>query len=358
MPINIRHIRLHNQHLLASKFKDPVEVVKSLVAVQAQDYYGAKWALAQRTVASSDDDVEKAFADGRILRLHIMRPTWHFVAREDIRWLLQLTAPRINAVSAHAYRQKGLDQSIFKRTHRALTKALRGGRELTRAELRLVLERAGIDPGDSICLGYIMIRAELDGVVCSGARRGNQFTYALLDERAPKSRMLEPDEALAELTERYFLTRGPATVKDFVWWSGLTVGQAKRGLDLVDRSLKNDLVETKIYFSGSKTTKPPDLAKRAHLLPAYDEYFISYKDRSAGMHPKFNQKTTASKLIFDAPLVIEGVVVGGWNRVVESKVVRINLKPFYQLNRAERNSVMQAVDRFAKFLGKDVSVNW
>ena len=359
MPINISNLRLHNQHLLKPTLKDPVAVLRSLVAIQAQDYYGAKWGLAQRTIRSCDSDIEDAFTAGHILRLHVMRPTWHFVTADDIRWLVRLSAPRVNTISSHYYRKAELDDATFKRTNRALTKALEGGRHLTRTELQDAIKRAGVEPGDSMRLGYIMIRAELDGIVCSGPRRGKQFTYALLAERAPLARQLETDAALAELTERYFTTRGPATAQDFVWWSGLTVSQAKRGLGIVGKRLRSEVIDGSTFsFSATPTNMVRRKTVRAYLLPTYDEYYIAYKDRSAGIHSDFDQKTIASKLVFDAPVVVNGKAVGGWNRTSNQSTVTVHVRPFVQLSKSERNAVNVAARSYAAFLEKDLKIEW
>jgi len=355
---SMRYLRLQHQHLMGSKLDDPAEVVRSLVAVQAQDYYGAKWALAQRTTGSKDAEVEKAINDGRILRLHVMRPTWHFVGPEDIRWLVKLTAPRVNAASRSYYRKAELDDALFKRTNRILTKALLGGKHLTRAELRVAMKRAGIEPGDSTRLGYIMHRAELDGVVCNGARRGNQFTYALLDERVPKSRVLDMDEALGELVTRYFTTRGPATVQDFVWWSGLTITQAKSGIQIAGPALKSEVIENATYMSSSNTRRETGLIRQAHLLPAYDEYFIAYKDRSVGIHPNFHKKGIAEKVLFDSPLMLDGQVVGGWKRLFGKNVVTITLRPFVSVSKRDRALIVLAAEKYAEFLELETRIQW
>ena len=355
--MTIRHRRLQNQHLARPKLKDPVDNLRSLVAVQGQDYYRAKWALAQRTTGCTDAQVEDAFTEGRILRLHVMRPTWHFVAPEDLRWLVELTAPRVNVASSHAFRVTELDAATLKRTNKAITKALQGGKHLTRIELRDAIKRAGVEPGNSIRLGYIMIRAELDLVVCSGARRGNQFTYALVNERVLRSRSLAPDEALAELTSRYFTTRGPATLSDFVWWSGLTMAQAKRGIEIAGADFRSEVIDD-ISFSSNSQPRKSSTSSGVHLLPAYDEYFIAYRDRSAGMHPKFKQQVTSSKLIFDAPVVIDGMVVGGWKRIIRGDLVRLQIKPFVAFTKSERAAVNSAAEKFASFLQCELQLEW
>ena len=357
MPI-IRHDRLVNQQLATPSLKDPVAVLKSLLAVQGQDYPGAKWALGQRTVDSTDDDIEQSFTDGRILRLHVMRPTWHFVTPEDIRWLVELTAPRINAVSSHYYRKAGLDEEIFRRSNAAIIKTLQGGQQKTRSELREAVAKARVDPGDSMRFGYIMHRAELDGVVCSGGRKGNQFTYALVADRAPHAKRLERDEALSELALSYFTSRGPATLQDYVWWSGLTVADAKRGIEISGRRLKNVSIEGRTYWLGAsagKTAKRP--SRRIHLLPAFDEYFIAYKDRSASVHAKIGRNDTSS-FIFQSPIVVDGQVVGSWKRVLDQKFVRIQLKLLVSLPRVDKAALINAAEHYANFLKKEPLVEF
>lgn len=218
--LDIAHHRLHNQKLLQTTFTKPSQVVAYLGAVQAQDYAGAKWALAQRVKSIiTDAEIDQTFADGAILRTHLMRPTWHFVAPADIRWMLMLTAPRVHAVSAFMYRQLELDKTIIKKSYAVLEKTLRGNKQLTRTELGAAFKKAGII-AEGMRLGYFMMSAELDGIICSGARKGKQFTYTLLEERVPPAKALKREEALVELVRRYFASRGPATLHDFIWWSG------------------------------------------------------------------------------------------------------------------------------------------
>jgi len=188
--MDLARLRLYNQRLSATDVRNPEDVVRWLGAVQAQDYGGAKWAVGQRTQTATDSMVEQEFAEGKILRTHILRPTWHFVAPEDIRWMLKLTSPRVHAANAYMYRRLELDGAIFRRSHAALEKALQGGKQLTRSELASLLRKPGI-PAEGLRLTYLMMRAELDGVICSGARRGKQFTYALLEERVPPVKALK-----------------------------------------------------------------------------------------------------------------------------------------------------------------------
>jgi hypothetical protein len=247
--------RLHSQHLLGSRFKRPEEVVSWFGAVQSQDYAAAKWALAQRLENPMDIEIEKAFANGAILRTHLMRPTWHFVSPLDIRWILELTASRVKAVLATPFRKAGLDVETLSRSRVALEQALEGGRSLTRAELRTAFERAGI-PGLDQRFPYLLTQAELDGLICSGPRKGKQFTYALLAERAPQARTLERGEAVAELAKRYFTSHGPATLQDFAWWSGRTIADARVGLEANPSPLHPEVIAGKTYWLAGQL--PPD----------------------------------------------------------------------------------------------------
>jgi hypothetical protein len=246
--LKIAYQRLNNQLITHQKFEKADDVVNWLCAVQAQDYAAAKWALGLRVHNSTDTFIEQAFNNGTILRTHILRPTWHFVSPADIRWMLALTAPRVIATCAYYYRTLGLDDTVFDQCNRAMAKALQGGKHLTRAELASVLQQVGIATDNLQRLGQIIMRAELDGIICSGARRGKQFTYALLDERASQARILDREESLAELAGRYFMSHGPATQQDFVWWSGLTVADAKAGLGTITSQLMHEVIDSQTYW--------------------------------------------------------------------------------------------------------------
>ena len=338
--------RLDNHKLSSSEFKKPVDVVRWLGAVQAQDFNGAKWALALRMRAATDAAVQEAFNDGQILRTHLMRPTWHFVAPEDIRWLLQLTAPRINVRCGSAYRRYELDNATLKRSNKTLTKALQGGKYLIRSALKKVLNRAGIAADDTVRMAHILLRAELDGVVCSGPRVGKQFTYALLEERTPATSSLTRDEALARLTQRYFTSHGPATLQDFIWWSGLTTADARHGVDLVDRHLRQELIDEKVYLSPRAVKARAKPTHSAHLLPAYDEYTVAYKDRQT-IFPQNNGNPSITTWGLLGPIVIlDGRVVGTWKRTNDKLALNIS----QDLKESERSAIAQAADRYTAFL--------
>lgn len=227
---DILRMRLYNQQLVQTKFQSPAELVSWLGAVQSQDYGGAKWALAQRLENTSEESIESTYTNGDIIRTHVMRPTWHFVSPKDLRWMLQLTAPRIRRLMNYYDKQLDIDAAEHKKCNEVIEKTL-AGKQLTREELSNALIANNIKAKGQR-LGHIVMHAELDQLICSGPRRGKQFTYMLLEERVPKAKDMDEDEALTELSFRYFRSHGPAQVKDFVWWSGLTTEQAKRGLEL------------------------------------------------------------------------------------------------------------------------------
>ena len=355
--LDIAHQRLGNQHIARATFKKPGDVVAWLGAVQAQDYAGAKWALGLRLQGATDGGIDRAFADGSILRTHLMRPTWHFVAPADIRWLLALTAPRVHVANASMYRKLELDGALFKRSDAALVKALRGGRQLTRDELRGVLENAGIAADDGIRLAYLMMHAELEGLVCSGARRGNQFTYALLDERAPNARTLRREEALVELAGRYFMSRGPATVQDFAKWSGLTLAEARAGLEAVKARLRQEVVDGRTYWLPASKSSAKVPSPAAWLLSIYDEYISGYKDRSALGTARVGARLVALGNALAYIIVIDSQIVGTWKRTHGKEGVTIETNLFSRLTAAENRALAVAAQRYSDFLQRPVSLS-
>ena len=342
-PVEVARQRLANQRLVGDQLQSATDVVATLGAIQAQDYAAAKWAIAQRAQNLLDRDIDAALTDGSIIRTHVLRPTWHFVAPADIRWMLALTGPRINAGMAFRSRWLELDETAFRRSERALRRALQGNVSLTRGELSKVLARARVPVVGEQRLGHLLMRAELDGVVCSGQRRGKQFTYALMDDRVPSVPSIDRSEALSKLARIYFTTRGPATAEDFAWWSGLTLSDARKAAESV----------------GSIVEKPMDLdGPVAHLLPNFDEYFVAYKDRSAPL-----QRLNKSSVTVDAPsllgnvVIVDGQLVGRWKRTFEKERIVIEINLLTRVTRAERDRIATAAKKYGEFLGSSVDLS-
>ena len=343
-----------NQHLVGKPFKTVVEVVRWFGAMQAQEYAAAKWAIGQRVSGVTDAAIDREFDRGAILRTHVMRPTWHFVLPADTRWLQELTAPRVNAMSAYYSRQLELDAVTYRRSNAAIAKALRDGKQLTRTELAQVLRKAGIVAAGPR-LAYLVMRAELDAVIGSGARCGKQFTYALLEERAPGAKRLDRDEALAELVTRYFTSHGPAQVQDFVWWSGLTGADTKRGIEIAQRRLAREVVGEKTYWSAASAIRPSRSTPTVHLLPTYDEYVVAYGDKGP-IFDESNFTSTASlqTVLARHILIVNGQLLGGWRNAVTKGEAVINVEPLAKLDRVAREGVQAEAERYGTFMERPV----
>jgi hypothetical protein len=348
---DILQLRLYNQLLARKKFKTAGEVVSWFGAVQSQDFEGAKWALGQRTEESTEAMIQQAYDTGQIIRTHVMRPTWHFVSPADIKWLLALTASRVNAASAGTFRQVQLDDKVFKSSNAIITKALQKGKPLTRNELKTALQQRKIRTDDirMICL---LLKAEIDGLICSGPRQGNQFTYMLLDDRISNAISFKKDEALAALTKRYFNSHGPATVKDFAWWSGLTITDAKKGIELVKPYLLNEKVENETFWFSFSMAAVTETKPTIHLLPAFDEYTVAYKNRNFILH---RAAATQSSLETLNPVILQkSQVIGKWKRVIDKKNVIIKTIPFVSLSQSANKNIWAVAKSYAKFIGKEM----
>ena len=324
-------------------------------AVQAQEYEHAKWALGLRTrEGTSIRDVERAFDDGRILRTHVMRPTWHFVAPADIHWLLELTAPCVHKRMAPYDRQLDLDARTMTRAARVFERALRDGRYLTRAELGARLQTAGLRM-TNLQLAHVAMHAELEGVICSGPRRGKQFTYALLGERTRASGRLDRDEALGMLARRFFRGHGPATLRDFSWWSGLAAPEVKRAVEIV--KAQRDVADGRVYWTFDRDPRRTSRESLAHLLPIYDEYLIAYRDRHAVPHGLSTMGGTRRFVTFQHAVVIGGQVAGTWRPARGAADVTVEVMPQRRLTREDRAGLADAARRYERFIGTPVTLS-
>jgi hypothetical protein len=354
---SIAERRLLAQRLAGSPFDDATAVVRHLLAVQSQDYPGAKWALAQRLPPTTDAAIDAAFDAGRILRTHVLRPTWHFVDPSDLRWLLALTAPRVHAANAYQYRRLGIDRDVAVRSRAVIASALAGGRSMTRDELAGALEAAGV-LGSRLRLGYLISDAELEGVVCSGPRHGKRQTYALLEERVPPSSPRERDESLAELARRYVTGHGPAQAADLAWWSGLTVAEARRALELAAPPLATEVVEGRTFWfhSACPSTIATPSRPTVNLLPNYDELLVAFRDRTDAFDPRLSADARIPQVILGHSVVRDGLVVGSWRRVEADGGVTVEITLRVSLSDAERMALESQARRLEAFLGRPVQL--
>lgn len=353
---DIVSLRLQNQHLIGEKLKNPQQVVAQLGAVQAQDFAAGKWGIGQRIKDATDEDIERAFNDGLILRTHVMRPTWHFVLPSEIRSMLALTAPRVKKFLAHYDRKLELDPPFLSRCNRIFTKVLEDGNFRTRSELATELEKNNIIAKGQR-LGHIVAYAELDALICSGPRRGKQFTYALLEERAPKVKRVPHDEALGKLALTYFTSHGPAQIKDFAWWAGLTIKDATAGLHSIKSKLQDETLDFKTYWFSHTETIVKEPLHTVHLLSIYDEYVIAYKDRNALGGGRYVEKFIAMGNALTSVLLLDGLLVGTWKKSIKKDHVQITISPMRKLQKLERESIEREIKYYGKFLSLSTKCN-
>lgn len=350
MEINrVRSQRLVNQQLAGSRFKKPEDLVRFLGAIQAQVYQMSKWAVGLRLGSSSDAEIESALNSGRIIRTHILRPTWHLVHPEDLRWMLKLTAPRVHAFNAYMYRQQALDEKLLRKTDSMICKMLEGERFQTRASVKVMLETKGIKT-DTVRLSCIMMHAELEGLICSGPRTGKQFTYALFEERISSSRDFDKDESLAELAKIYFRSRGPASAKDFTWWSGLTAKDVNRSIDMLKPMLKTcDVNGTEMYYFEQRRLAGKGINNSTFLMPDFDEYAISYSSREV-MHGNSDSDSAKIKKMsdFNRWIIHKGIIAGKWDPPAGK-----NILPTIELfSKVDAASLKKASERYMEFQNK------
>ncbi len=337
--------------------KRPADVVRRLGAVQAQDYLGALWAVGLRMEPGAvEADVEAALADGSIVRTWPMRGTLHFVTAEDIRWMLALMTPRIVARNAaRLKRDYGIDRDLVTRSTDLMINALQGGKRLTRDEAYAMLEANGVPAAKQRGL-HLLWWISQEGHICFGPRQKKQQTFVLLDEWVPKSRVPDRDEALGELALRYFTGHGPATLHDFVWWSGLTVAEAKSAVEIAGTGLVREERSGTIFRSGVDSDFPH--SSSVHLLPAFDEYTVGYTDRSAILEAEHARLAVTRNGILNPVVVVEGRCVGVWKRTLGKGAVVVAPVAFTEFGGDVVGGIEGAARRYGEFLGVEGVVSF
>lgn len=348
--LNIAVQRLHSQQIEHTRFKTPSQVVTWLGAVQAQDYAGAKWSVGLRLPGSTEADIEQAISHKTIIRTWAVRGTLHFVAAADVRWMLALVAPRIIAGSARRYKELELDARTLARSNATLAKAVQGDKQLTRTALFAILEQQGISTQGQRGV-FMLQRASLDGLICQGVMRSNDPTFRSLDDSLPKTKTLERDEALAELAKRYFSSRGPATLQDFVWWSGLLMTDARAGLEAVKAQFVQETLDGKTYWRSRAKPTTKKTALTAYLLPGFDEYLLGYKNRTASLDEPRYRRLTPTNGMLPPTIVVDGRVVGTWKRTFGKGAVVIAANPFSTFTAADRRAIAVVAQHYSEFLG-------
>lgn len=345
--------RLATQRLTSAPLPRARDAVRLLTCVQSQERDHAFFSLGMRSREATYDAVRAALDRGDILRTHILRPTWHFVAPDDLRWILALTSQRVERSMAARHRQLGLDDTPpLHRAFDLLPELLRGRNFLTRKEVGSEFAaRDGLpEPGSQ--LGHVLLLAELRGLICSGPVKGTQHSYALVDEVVPPTRERDRDESLAELVRRFFAGHGPATVKDFTRWSSLTVADTRAALaDIGDDLARIEIDGTTLWFDPSvpsRTTR----RETAFLLPVYDEAVLTYPTLNfpvADAHPHAESDDP-----FWARVIVDRTNAGLWKRVIQPTTVRVETRLAPGLDATQREAVRLAAQRMADFLGREL----
>lgn len=349
--------RMRNSRLTGTPFDAPDEVVRWHGAMQAQDYGPATWSIGQRTKNVAHADVDRELAAGSILRTHALRPTWHFVARDDIRWLLALTGPRVHQHNRPRYRELELDDRTLARCEAVIVSALEGGNKLTRDAIAGILDDAGIDRSGQR-LPYILMHCELEAVICSGGLVGKQQTYAFLDERVPTDNRFDRDETLVELARRYLTSHGPASVQDLRWWSSLTVTDIRKALHLLGPEVRSDTIDGITLWSMTSDVSPPPKGRGAHLLQAWDELVVGYSEsRYFG-----DARATAARAAWgdsrlpNGVVLMNGGVAGHWRRTIDRDSIRVEVIVYERPKRSDARALEAAADELGRFFGRPVKV--
>jgi hypothetical protein len=344
--------RLANQHLAATRTGDPAQLVAHFGAVQAQEYGQSLWAVGLRTTRATAGTIEAAVERGAILRTWPMRGTIHFVPAGDARWMVELLAGRRIRQMTGVYLKIGLTEEVLRRSGEIVAGALRGGRRVRRKDMYSLLTSHGVDCSASPrgsrgahILGYL----SMTGLICLGPLDGRQQTFVLLDEWAPAARTTV--DPLAELAARYFTSHGPATVRDFAWWSGLNLAEVREAIERAGVALATTELNGKTYWHGAGQD-PGTVPGGVYLLPAFDEYTVAYSDRA----DLADGRPFPRGDLLNPVMVLDGVAVGLWKRSLGGGTVTIQLAPFGTISTRDRERFQHAAERYAEFLGLPAAI--
>ena len=348
---NISTSRLISQHITTKKATSVQDVVAYMGAMQAQDYAMAKFSVGCRLIDATDKTVEAAINSGEILRTHILRPTWHFVSANDIHWMLELTASRIISSLKKRHQELELSESTLKTMYAVLEKELQNGNHLTKEELVTKFEQANISIDDNRAY-HIFMRAELDSVICSGSLQGKKQTYALLSERVSTPIQFTREESLEKLARKYFTSHGPATIHDFAWWSGLSLGECRKAVEMISHDCISETIGNDTYWFANDSENSLHTKDEVFLLPAFDEFLISYKDRKPSISNGNSNKAIYSNGVFRPIVVINGKVAGIWKRTIKKDTVLVEFDFFEPVQKCYKELIEEKVFALGQFLDK------
>jgi len=345
------NFRLQNQQLVDSSFSNVTELVHYLGAVQAQEYEGGKWTIGLRIPGSKADDVEKAIRDRKIIRTWPMRGTLHYVTSEDARWMIQLLVPRVIRRMSYYFKQLELTDDVFSKARKLITKELEGGKSITRPTFYKLLEENNISTKEQRGL-FILGRFAGESLICFGSKEGKQQTFVLMDEWIPNQKTIESEEAIAEITLRYFTSHGPAQIIDLAWWSGLTNTEVKKGIELNKGKLLEKKIGDRTFYMSVKLPDVKQNESSIMLLPAYDEFTIAYKDRSdlrgSGGVPEIKINDG-----FFSMIAKNGKIIGSWRKEIRKGKVIIQCRIHEDLSEKDMRDLKKSAEDYSEFYNID-----
>jgi hypothetical protein len=343
-----------SQQIAVPTVASAAEVVARMGAVQAQDYRNALWAIGLRTAGATEASVERAIAKREIVRTWPMRGTLHFVAAADVHWMLELLTPRVLAAARKRAEQHGLDAATLSRCRELAVTLLSGEQQLARESLFAAFQKEGI--ATDAQRGYhILWRLAQERLICGGPREGKQPTFVLLDEWVPPSQRSKPADPLAELAARYFASHGPATLQDFVWWCGLKVSDARAAI--ASAELARETIDGVEYWLSGGQPPLQKTVTQTHLLPAFDEYLLGYRDRSRVLDAADAGKVVpGGNGVFLPTVVVNGQVIGTWKRSAKSDKVLVAISPFHARTPIPARALQSAAAAYGRFVGSGVEL--
>lgn len=341
-------IRLHNQLLATHSLKEPQEIVSWMGAMQSQSLDLAKWAVGTRLQDKTVQDIDESLSSGKIIRTHILRPTWHFVSAEDIHWMFDLSNPRLKPIYQSYRRMSRGDEPLILRAASLMEKILSGGKHLTKESIGSELQMYNLTL-DNISLGLAINYAEMEGLVINGEMRGKQQTFTLLEEFAPRKQTISKEEALERLARKFFTSHAPATIHDFSWWSGLSLTGCKQALELIKHDFVCEEINGRDFWMKNDIRIPPANENSALLLPPFDEFVVSYKNRSELIDEAHYGKVMTKNGLFSPTVMLNGEIIGSWKKTVQKKMPKIELSFFEKTPKKVQQLFEPEIKRLEQF---------
>ena len=313
--MNLVAIRLLNQQLIVPQFKTPTEVVCHMGAMQAQEYRMMRWAVEMRTKKPSHKAFKEAYDSGRIIRLHLMRGTWQLVSAEDYWWMIDLCSPKAIAATTgwmHSNKISIPDKELY-RVRDILVQTAADKGSATKEDLVKALAEHNMRMDDHR-LSYHIRMAELSGTLCSGDLLPTKATYALSTEKVgPRPAQIDRDEALMRFTRKYFQSHQPATLEDFVWWSGLNINDCRKGIALLGDAIHRETWKGRDFYLTDNCRTRGFRTGKLLLIPPYDEYLIGYKSRDIVLPSEYRHRAHNNSGIFQPIIACDGIICGNWS---------------------------------------------